>query len=480
MNAFNSDEQNIYDALSRITVNTNELAGQVKSRLHETTPCPAAPRRRRWPVSAVAAVALAVLLVGTAAAAALGGFDWFIEKFNPTFGEVAEPVEISCEDQGIRMEVIGAQKYGNKAIIYLSLQDVSGENRITEQTDFQDGFNVATRSQVQKMNGQGNDISSSSYSWSQKMLYFDEKSDTIYFEFNISVDSDEELSDSFEIGTSLIYFDSKDYEQEPLPLPLSGIGEAETISIVKNNIIGGGSVSNAGAEDVSKLKKVLAPGKYASLPLGDDNQWISNMGIVDGKLHVQIGKVWNEPFGSAAYPLLYLMTANGALIDADYYSGILCDKHNHPVTGYDDAAYQYNDYIFSVNADILDTCTLCYSGSVFSGVEGQWNATLNLGDTSQQMRTWTNDTPVDGCLFEHMILSPLGLQVLGSYEGEDCEASQMSVQVETSDGIIPLETGGGSYNGKDKTFILQWNTQTPLDVSQVTAVIINGTHIRVK
>jgi hypothetical protein len=107
-------------------------------------------RRVRWSMSAVAAIALSVMLVVTAAAATLGGFDWFIKKFNPSFGEIVEPVEAYCEDQGIRMEVIGAQKYDNMAVVYLSLQDVSGQNRLTEQTDFQDGFTVKMSTQAQE------------------------------------------------------------------------------------------------------------------------------------------------------------------------------------------------------------------------------------------------------------------------------------------------------------------------------------------
>ena len=149
MSTFDRDEQDINDALSQITVDAGKLAGQVKRRLNEEIPR-TAPCQVRWSMSAVAALALSVMLGVTAAAATLGGFDWFIEKFNPSFGEIVEPVEAYCEDQGIRMEVIGAQKYDNMAVIYLSLQDVSGQNRLTEQTDFQDGFSMKMRTQAQK------------------------------------------------------------------------------------------------------------------------------------------------------------------------------------------------------------------------------------------------------------------------------------------------------------------------------------------
>lgn len=480
MSAFDKNEQNIYNALSRITVDTNQLAEQVKSQLHETTPCFAAPRRRRWPVSAVAAVVISAVLVGTAAAAILGGFDWFIEKFNPAFGEIVEPVEISCEDQGIRMEVIGAQKYGNMAIVYLSLQDISGQNRLTEQTNFNDGFSVRTISQTQEATGRVDEVVSSGFSWKQKMLYLEEETNTIYYEFNITVDSDSPLSAPFELGSSLIYFDEKDYKNEPISLSLSGVREAEAISIGEDQVWGG--TTNV-ADDLVGPKMILAPGNYAPMPHGEDDQWISNIGIVDGKLHVQIGKVWNEEFGSSDASLS-LMTSDGELIGADYKLMLLSDEDDHLLdpdeNDYGDAVYKYEESVFPVSTEDLGTYTLCYTGSVYSGVEGKWNVTVNLSDTSQQMRIRTNNIPIEGYLFEHMTLSPLGLQVIGSYEEDEYMVGEMSLEVETADGVIPLEYGGGSYNGQEQTFNLHWNTKTPLDVTTVTAIIINGTRILVK
>jgi hypothetical protein len=56
-------------------------------------------------------------------------------------------------------------------------------------------------------------------------------------------------------------------------------------------------------------------------------------------------------------------------------------------------------------------------------------------------------------------------------------AGEMSLELETADGIIPLEGGGGGHNSQKKTFSLHWSTETPLDTAAVTAVIINGTRI---
>ncbi|HWQ75456.1 MAG TPA: hypothetical protein VN441_09090 [Syntrophomonas sp.] len=477
MSTFDQNEQNIYDALSQITVDANQLAGQVKRRLHEEISGAASPPlRARRTISVAAAAAILAVLAVTATAAALGGFDWFIEKFHPPFSAIVEPVEVSCEDQGIRMEVIGAQKYENKAIVYLSLRDISGQNRLTEQTDFRDGFSVKQSQKIQEENGQGEDISVGSLALGTKMLYFDEETNTLYYEFNIT--SDLPLSDPLEVSSFLIYFEEDAYENEPVFLSLSAIGDAGTVSVREGKVWGGVGVP----DDLRGITAALTPGHYAALPHGEDDQWISNIGILDGKLHVQTGNIFDKEFGSSD-ATLSLRAPDGQLIDCDYELMFFGDKDQHLLDSeedFDDAVYKYAEAVFSVNSDELEGYTLCYSGSVYSGVEGNWRVAANLSDTSRKTRIWTNDIPVEGYLFEYMTLSPLGLQVIGSYTGKECRAGAMSLAVETADGIIPLEGGSGSENVQKQAFNYHWQTKVPLNVAAVTAVIINGTRIPVK
>lgn len=474
MSTFDKNEQTIHDALSQITVDASKIKGKVKNQLHEETFCTAAPRRARWGRSMVASIALSAILVVTATAASLGGFDWFIEKFNPSFGEIIEPVEVSCEDQGIRMEVIGAQKYENRAIVYLSLQDISGQNRLTEQTDFRDGFGVTVNQP--KTTGKTGEVCLGGYSLEKTLLYFDKETNTLYYEFNIT--SDTPISDPLELGSFLIYFDERDYENEPVSVSLAGLGEAQATPLEKEQIWGGTNMP----DDWSGFTEALAPGRYAVLPHGeDDDQWISNIGIVDGKLHVQTGMVFGKEFGCSDASLS-LMAPDGELIEFDYELMLLGDGNHRLLKGdgFDDAVYKYGEFVFSVNIEELDGYTLCYTGSVYSGVEGHWKVAANLSDTSRQMHIWTNDVVIDGHLFEYLTLSPLGLEVRGSYEGEECRASEMPLALETADGQIPLESGGGGQDAEKHTFDLSWDTEAPLDVAKVTAVIINGTHIPVK
>lgn len=60
---------------------------------------------------------------------------------SPKFTQALKPVQIACEDQGIRMEVISAYIYENEAKIYISMQDKTGE-RIDETTDLFDSYSI--------------------------------------------------------------------------------------------------------------------------------------------------------------------------------------------------------------------------------------------------------------------------------------------------------------------------------------------------
>lgn len=471
---FDANEQIIYNEISRMNVDASRLSEQVKSRLNEEIP-PSASRHKRWKRSAVAAAAMLAVCVFTAAAAVLGGFDWFMEKFNPSFGEIVEPVGIYSEDKGIRMEIIGAQKYNNMAIVYLSLQDVTGQNRLTEQTDFRDGFSVKMNPQKQETPGQ-KEVISGSLSCKREVIYFNEDTNTIYYEFIITADPDTPLADPLELGSFLIYFSKTSYVDEPISLSLENLDTAEVISITEDNVWGG---SNLPDNDYGIYTKALKPGYMAAMPHGEEDQWISNVGIIDGKLHVQVGRILNKEFGSSDVELAVL-TSEGEIIQYDYSIDLLEDENNNIITGggenYGKAAYKYEEFVFPAVPENFD---VYFNGSVSYGVEGNWRATVNLNGADKNILVWKNNITVEDLIFEYITLSPIGMEIIGRYEGEECLIYSMSAEVETTEGTINLYGGGGGENSESHTFNASWKAEAPVDISKVTAVIINGTRIPV-
>jgi len=82
----------------------------------------------------IPAVAALVMLfaVSTTAFAAVGGFDWFVQRFNPSFADIVKPVMVYSENEGIRITLVGARASGYMAVIYLAVSDVAEENRLTD------------------------------------------------------------------------------------------------------------------------------------------------------------------------------------------------------------------------------------------------------------------------------------------------------------------------------------------------------------
>lgn len=471
------EEQVIHDAFSQITVDTSELTAKVKTKLN-------AKKTRSLPHQIRGSVAIAtvmsVMLVGTVAAAALGGLDWFIEKFNPAYGSIVEEVHGYAEDQDIRMEVIGAQKYDNMAVIYYSLQDMSGENRLTENTDFRDGFGTNIN-----INDPPSDYleptSSYSYNTRNDVLYFDKETNTVYYELVISGVSGGEIADPLTIGSFLIYFDTEDYQNEPSDVSLDNIEVSDTVSIKEQHIFGMSGDTELD-ELQSSITKALSFGFYADAPYDVDDMWISNIGMIDGKLHVQIGKLFNHEFGSGT-PSLSLMSATGEILESDYTYDMLSDKNNAPMSiddknfNYDKVVCEYTEHVFSVDADNLNDYTLCFTGMVYSGVEGNWKVAAYLNDSSSQILVWS-DVTVNNISFEYIELSPLGLQAKG-IRWDTFEFDEISVSVETSDGIVALNNIEG-YSFSTGNYNLSSSADEPIDISSVTAIVIYGIRIPVE
>jgi len=84
----------------------------------------------------IAAVAALLLITTTGIFAATGDLEQFLSRFNPNFGALAvAPIYPAYSvDEGIRIEAVGAQQIDNIVLVYVTMQDISGENRLTRYT----------------------------------------------------------------------------------------------------------------------------------------------------------------------------------------------------------------------------------------------------------------------------------------------------------------------------------------------------------
>ncbi|MCL2588449.1 MAG: hypothetical protein FWD84_03465 [Oscillospiraceae bacterium] len=464
---FDPEERLICAAFSEIQVNPTGLAAGVRGRMNETNP-------RRVPrVRGLLAVAMVLLLVSTAAVAVgLYGFDRFMERFQPPFAELVEPIGLYAEDEGIRFTVIGAQQFGNMALVYLSVQDVSGADRLTESMDFLDGFRIWSDG-------------SAGLSWRQTLLDFDAFTNTAYFEFRTVVAAGELWIGPLEIGATRISLETYMFRGYPMDLSLAGLREAATVPFAEEYVWTAGGTH----WDVHALPtRILAPGSagsFAPMPHNSPLQWISNIGIIDGQLHVQYAGCY-EARGQGLAPgdaSFDLLSPEGEVVWATQAFSFVTDENFAPRTRDEwwnddiEARYWVREHVFAVDLDRLADYTLLYTGLAQRNILGNWRVAVDTSDTSHQMIALTTDISVDGFLLEFITLSPLGLEIRGSSYASAGYVPGLEVYLETMTDMILMDGGGGFYIPPEQRFSRDWQFDEPFDIGAVVAIVINGWRI---
>ena len=106
-------------------------------------PAPKKHSFRRWAaVAACLCLCLALTVPALAAADNRFGYE-ILYQLSPTLAQRLKPVHLSCEDQGIRMDVMGANVHGDSVEILVSMTDETGD-RLDETTDLFDSYDIRT------------------------------------------------------------------------------------------------------------------------------------------------------------------------------------------------------------------------------------------------------------------------------------------------------------------------------------------------
>ena len=225
--------------------------------------------RRRSPGKAVswaAAVLLCFTLSISALAATVDPIYQILFNISPTAAQALKPVNLSCEDQGIRMEVISAAIYENEAVIYISLQDLT-DNRIDETTDLLDSYRI---------NRPFASVASCSF------LSFDEETGTATFLIHISQWNNEEIEgDKITFSFTEFLSQKNTFDEKLSGLDLSVVTAVEETR-KPEFIRGGGGMGSANYETDCLVPidgGILSP---------VDGVVITNIGFIDNKLHIQI------------------------------------------------------------------------------------------------------------------------------------------------------------------------------------------------
>ena len=216
------------------------------------------------------AIAAAVLLL-TAATGALAAvnddINALLYRVWPWASQALKPVNLSCEDQGIRMEVVSASLQGQEAFVTLTMQDMTG-GRLDGTVDLFD-------SEMLHLPYDG--------SGTCTLLDYDEETRTASFAVYMRFSEQPSEMDKVTFSVSRILAGKLETTVDLTPL-LGKIEEAETVPVPVPSGVRGGSVGDAdGLSDI----RVLNPENSLEIPVVK-GVTLAGAGLSGGVLHVQI------------------------------------------------------------------------------------------------------------------------------------------------------------------------------------------------
>ncbi len=298
----------------------------------------------RRAASWTAAVLLCFTLSISALAAAVDPVYQILFNISPKAAQALKPVNLSCEDQGIRMEVISAAIYENEAVIYLSLQDLT-DNRIDESTDLFDSYRI-------------NRPFASAASCS--FISFDEETGKATFLIHISQWNNEKIEgDKITFSFTEFLSQKNMFDEKISGLDLSKATTA-TETQKPESIRGGGGM---GPVDYEADCLVPIDGGILSPA---DGVTITNIGFIGNKLHIQIYFEDISSYDNHGY----IDLRNEADNEAAYYSISFWD---------DEKVGSYDEFVYDLSPeDIENYQAYGYFVTCRNRTKGNWQVTFPL------------------------------------------------------------------------------------------------------
>lgn len=258
----------------------------------------------------------------------------------PSVAQAFKPVQESCEDNGIRMEVISASIEDDKASFYISIQG----DEIDKTVDLYDSYNI---------NCPFDNVGHVSFS------EFDENTNTAYFMVNIETMNGEKIpKGKVTFSVRELIFNKHEFEGA-----IDGIDFSE---VPKNPPTIENINFRGGSEDYESITDILAP----SSPLMEimDGISVTGIGYINGKLHVQT--YYENLHKTDNHGYVYLVDENGNCIGDDFAVVSFWD---------DEGKGSYDEKTFDIDYSDLENYSLmgwfCNSNGYKSG---DWEVTFRI------------------------------------------------------------------------------------------------------
>ena len=309
-------------------------------------------RLKKW-YAIAACLCLLFCLAVPAMAASLPAFYDMLYAVSPATAQFFKPVQLSCEDNGIRMEVSAVYIHENTAEIYISMQDLEG-TKFDETIDLFDSYRINTP-----------------FDCTSHCILSDYDPDTHTAEFLITIEqwnAQKITGDKLTFSLREILSNKKTYEGIINDVNLSDIQLNNTSqSVYPRGIDGLEFIEKYEDSADQDLLTVLKPSGSICSPV--DGVTLTGIGYIDGYLHIQV--CYKDILKTDNHGTIALISKETGETISDDGSVAFFDN-----TGEN----SYEDYIFTeIPAETLGEYDLYGEFITSSGpIEGTWSVTFPL------------------------------------------------------------------------------------------------------
>lgn len=378
MNGKNDIKTIIDSKLSELTVSSVLENKILKS-------CQNKKRTKKKPLLIAVVIVLCIMISVPVMASRTGLFNKLLYLINTQTAQILQPIELVSESNGIKMEIIAAMNDNETAVIYLGLKDMEGKDRVDKTVDLYnytvEGANMFTHQLVDYNQDTNTAIIRMIANGGRKL-----NGRKISVNVNSFLSGKEYYK---EVDTGIILKDIANRVTKTIPLNMDNIS---------------GSGGNIFEElDKKGIINVLKTDETKILLPNIDFVSISNIGYVDGRLHVQTK--WTGSIDDHGF--LYLTNSSGDRINpSNIYFGI--DEEGNTKYG-----SEYIEYIFKVKPTQIFKYNL-YGEFVKNNnyIEGDWHTTFRIESVNSSQKT-TNNVTLGDVKINKLTVTPIGLNING-------------------------------------------------------------------
>ncbi|WP_314587724.1 DUF4179 domain-containing protein [Paenibacillus terrigena] len=395
--------------------------------------------QKPWVVAII--VCICIMISVPVMAAQIPVFRDLIRMIDPSLARFLQPIELVSEDKGIRMEVVAAMNDDETVVVYLTLQDLTGD-RVDRSVDLYnysiDGANI----------------------FSHELVDYNEK--TKKATIRMIANGGHQLNGKkVTIRISSFLSGKEYYGQIATDIKLADVVHEtpKTMKLDMSNIPGGGGELYSEFEEMGTVDILKVDEKRMALPPIDFAQ-ISNIGVVHGRLHVQTK--WKESIDD--HGSLYLLDADGERIDPSGSMNFGVDEQGN--TGY---GRQYIEFIFDVNPSEISNYSL--HGFFVKNkkyTEGKWATTFQI-EAMDPSKKIARNIDFGHVKLDHIIIQPMGIRVKGNITNPD----QVVVEMTMKDGK-KISYNHAVAQGAKGNMSVKYFPTSPVELQNMKEVRVNG------